>query len=148
MNRRPLSFAFAAGLAAGLAAHAAAAEGLIDHDDDGRVSRVEYRTAVTEIAHKADANHDGVITRDEFAFTPADLALFDNNGDGEVTSVGVQEFIDGMELAFDAMDANIDNYLSVEELNAANGRYGIAAPVSMAPGDQAASAKPRPFSKG
>ncbi len=106
------------------------ASGLIDHDGDGRLSRVEYRTAVTDVARAADADANGLITAAEFPFTAADLALFDNNADGEVTSVGVQEFIDGMDVAFDAMDADLDGYLSADELSAAMGRYGIAAPVS------------------
>lgn len=136
-----------------LAAHvlggAALAAALTDHDGDGRITRTEYREAVTAIAIAADADKDGLITPEEFAFTPADLALFDNNGDGVVTSVGVQEFIDGMDVAFDAMDADMDGALSADELSAARGRYGIAPPVSMnGGGDQAASAKPRPFSKG
>lgn len=125
----------------------ALAAGLVDHDGDGRISRIEYRESVTAIAAAADRNGDGLITADEFPFTPADLALFDNNADGAVTSVGVEEFIDGMDIAFDAMDTDMDEYLSAPELAAAKGRYGIAAPVSMH-GDQAASAKPRPFSKG
>ncbi|MFT3810126.1 MAG: hypothetical protein QM698_09430 [Micropepsaceae bacterium] len=136
-------------LGVGLAALAPVmAAGLIDHDGDDRISRVEYRTAVADIAQAADADKDGLITSAEFPFTSADLALFDNNGDGAVTSVGVQEFIDGMDVAFDAMDADMDNYLSIAELHDANGRYGIAAPVSMRLGDQAASAKPRPLSRG
>lgn len=138
---------FAALSASGLAMAAS----LTDHDEDGRISRTEYRTAVIAIANAADANKDGFITLDEFAYTPADLALFDNNGDGIVTSVGLQEFIDGMDVAFDTMDTDMDNHLSAGELTAARGRYGIAPPVSMngaANGDQAASAKPRPLSKG
>jgi len=135
-------------LAVALAAPGLAlAASLVDHDGDGRISRIEYRAAVARIAETADTNADGLITPDEFPFTPADLALFDNNADGAVTSVPVQEFIDGMDLAFDAMDADMDEYLSAAELAAANGRYGIAAPVSMR-GDQAASAKPRPLSRG
>lgn len=135
-------------LAAAFAALAPAfAAGLVDHDGDGRISRVEYRESVAAVAAAADRNGDGLIAADEFPFTPADLALFDNNADGAVTSVAIQEFIDGMDLAFDAMDADMDEYLSAPELVAAKGRYGIAAPVSMH-GDQAASAKPRPFSKG
>lgn len=135
-----------------LAAHvlggAALAAALTDHDGDGRITRTEYREAVTAIARAADADKDGLITPDEFDFTPADLALFDNNGDGIVTSVGVQEFIDGMDVAFDAMDADMDGALNADELNAARGRYGIAPPVSKNGGDQAASAKPRPLSRG
>ncbi len=136
-------------LAAHVVGGAALAATLTDHDGDGRITRTEYREAVTAIAIAADADKDGLITPAEFAFTPADLALFDNNGDGIVTSVGVQEFIDGMDVAFDAMDADMDGALSADELNAARGRYGIAPPVSMnGSGDQAASAKPRPLSKG
>ena len=129
------------------AASLALTANLIDHDGDGRISRVEYRTSVAAIAKAADADGNGLITRDEFDFTPADLALFDNDGDGVVTSVGVQEFIDGMDIAFDTMDADMDDHLSADELHAAQGRYGVA-PSAAPRGDQAASAKPRPFSKG
>ncbi len=134
-------------LAAALSALSAAhAGGLVDYDGDGLISRVEFHAAVTAIARAADADGDGVITGEEFAFTPADLALFDNDGDGRITAVGVQEFIDGMDLAFDAMDADMNDYLDSDELAAARGRYGIAAPAAI-PG-QAASAKPRPFNRG
>lgn len=132
-------------LVAALCAPPALAAGLIDYDGDGRISRTEFRTAIVAIANAADANGDGLITADEFAFTEADLALFDNDGDGKVSSVGVQEFIDGMDLAFDTMDVDMDDYLSAAELAAGRGRYGALKP---APADQAASAKPRPFSKG
>ncbi len=124
-----------------------AAAGVDDHDGDGRVSRVEYAASVKAIALAADADGNGVIDASEFAFTPADLALFDNNGDGRIASVGVQEFIDGMDIAFDAMDTDMDGYLSIAELDAAGGRYGILAPRASIDG-QAASAKPRPLSKG
>ena len=88
-------------MAAAFAALAPAfAAGLVDHDGDGRISRVEYRESVAAIAAAADRNGDGLIAADEFPFTPADLALFDNNADGAVTSVAIQEFIDGMDLAF------------------------------------------------
>lgn len=104
------------------------ANALVDHDGDGRVSRVEYRTIVAQIARAADTDGNGLITSAEFSFTQADLALFDNDGDGQIASVSIQEFIDGMDIAFDAMDGDLDGYLSAAELEAANGRYGIAAP--------------------
>lgn len=133
--------------ALGAAGPALAAE-LRDYDGDGMVSRTEYGAAVAAIAKAADADRDGIIKAREFPFTSADLALFDNNGDGVVTAVGVQEFIDGMDIAFDAMDLDLDGYLSLAELAAAKGRYGFAAPAGKTADGQAASGKPRPFSRG
>jgi hypothetical protein len=131
----------------GATAAPACAASLEDYDGDGKVSRTEYREAITAIANAADANKDGMIDASEFAYTPADLALFDNNADGKISAVGVQEFIDGMDVAFDAMDTDLDGYLGVLEIEAAKARYGIAAP-GLKRGNQAASENPRPFSKG
>jgi Ca2+-binding EF-hand superfamily protein len=142
-SRIPAALALAAGLAA---VPCALAGGLTDYDGDGRVSLTEYRTAVAEIAERADVDKNGVIDASEFTFTAADLALFDNNADVKVTAVGVQEFIDGMDVAFEAMDADMDGYLNAAELGAAKGRYGISA--QALPGGQAASGNPRPFSRG
>jgi hypothetical protein len=93
----------------------------VDYDGDGRVSREEFVNAVARVAHDADANADGQLTPDEYPFTPGDLALFDTNKDGVITSVGVQEFQDRMDETFDALDVNADGYLDPVELQGATG---------------------------
>lgn len=93
----------------------------VDYDGDGRVSREEFVNSVARVAHGADANADGQLTPDEYPFTPDDLALFDTNKDGVITSVGVQEFQDRMDETFDALDVNKDGFLDPVELQAAAG---------------------------
>lgn len=104
---------------------AAAAGSLVDYNGDGIISREEFRNAVTELAYASDANNDGVIDGGEFPWTAKDLALFDTDGDGKITSVGIQEFEDGMMSAFTALDMDQDDSLGPEEVAAAESRLGL-----------------------
>lgn len=107
---------------------AAAAAALVDYDGDGMISRLEFDSAVAVIAAEADSNGDGIIDNTEFPWTEADKRLFDNNGDGRIISVGVQEFCDGMALAFSALDADMNDLLDPTEVKAGEKTYGIVAP--------------------
>ena len=106
-------------------AGAAQAASLVDYNGDGAISREEFRNAVTELAYASDANSDGVLDGGEFPWSDEDLKLFDTNGDGVITSVGIQEFQDGMATAFDALDANADGVLDATEIADAEKRYGL-----------------------
>jgi hypothetical protein len=115
--------------AAGLVLMAPAlAASLVDYDGNGAISREEFRNAVTELAYASDANNDGILDGGEFPWSEEDLKLFDTNGDGKITSVGIQEFQDGMAGAFDALDANADDSLDAGEIAAAEARFGLPAP--------------------
>jgi hypothetical protein len=101
---------------------------LIDYNGDGVISRMEFETAVAVIAREADVNGDGIIDNTEFPWTEADKRLFDNDGDGRIISVGIQEFQDGMNLAFNALDADMNDVLDAEEVKAGEQIYGILGP--------------------
>lgn len=104
---------------------AATAGSLVDYNGDGAISHEEFRNAVTEVAYASDANNDGTLDGSEFPWRDEDLKLFDTNGDGKITSVGIQEFEDGMMSAFDALDVNRDETLDAGEVSAAEERFGL-----------------------
>ena len=106
----------------------AASAALIDYDSDGVISRIEFETAVAVIATQADANGDGIIDATEFNWTAADRRLFDNDRDGRIMSVGIQEFCDGMNLAFNALDRDMNDALDASEVKAGEAIYGILGP--------------------
>jgi hypothetical protein len=104
----------------------ASAASLTDYDQDGLISRIEFESAVAEIAAAADVNGDGLIDGTEFPWTEADKRLFDNDSDGKITAVGIQEFRDGMNLAFNALDTDMNDVLDAAELKAGANTYGVS----------------------
>jgi Ca2+-binding EF-hand superfamily protein len=96
-----------------------------DTDDDGRLSRDEYRAAREEQFDRFDRNGDGVVSSTDFArmstyrnsLAKIDraLATVDTNGDGVISREEVHTA--GTPL-FDRVDADGDGYLTEAEMAA------------------------------
>ena len=107
--RRSL-FLAAIPLVVSLSAPVLAAPG--DYNDDGTISREEFRNQVAKAAFAADKNQNGFIDADEFKLTDEQRRAMDANGDGKVS---VEEFQAGQVAGFDALDTNKNGTLEASE---------------------------------
>ena len=97
----------------------------LDKDDDGKISREEFR-GPEEIFKLLDADKDGSVSREEFAKARGAFArrrverikAMDKDGDGKVS----REEFRGPACAFARLDANHDGSLAPEEI-----KKGVAA---------------------
>ena len=91
-----------------------------DLNKDGDVTCEEWKQYVAGLFREADANHDGALTRQEFAtlarsdrlFEVAGFDYFDANADGRLT---LAEMADKPNPAFQLLDKNGDCVISAEE---------------------------------
>ena len=91
-----------------------------DLNKDGNVTCDEWKQYVTSLFREADANHDGVLTREEYAalsrrdrlFETVGFNYFDANGDGHLT---LSEMVDKPNPAFTLLDKNHDCVLTPDE---------------------------------
>lgn len=97
-----------------------------DMDSDGVLTCQEWQRYAEQLFRRSDKNGDGVLEREEFAtlgthepiFAKADLAYFDDNGDGRVD---LREFADKPNPVFVRYDRNRDCQLTAEEIRGGNG---------------------------
>jgi hypothetical protein len=97
-----------------------------DLNKDGNVTCEEWKQYVTNLFREADTNHDGVLTREEYAklsrrdrlFETAGFNYFDANGDGRLT---LSEMVDKPNPAFTILDKNHDCILTPDERVQARG---------------------------
>lgn len=98
-----------------------------DANHDGVVSRNEFTAFRTTQFARIDRNNDGFMTDNDIpAFAkkriPEEMSIetlkasFDVNKDGRISKV---EFVNGPALMFDRVDANKDNVVTQQELEAA-----------------------------
>jgi hypothetical protein len=91
-----------------------------DLNRDGDVTCDEWKQYASDLFRAADVNHDGVLTREEFAglgrqdrlFEVAGFAYFDADGDGQIT---LSEVIDKPNPAFALLDTNHDCIIGPDE---------------------------------
>lgn len=112
MNMRNALLLAVIPLAACLSANAWAAGTPGDYNDDGSISREEFRNQAAKAAFAADKNKDGFIDADEFKLTDEQRRAMDSNGDGKVS---VEEFQAGQVAGFDALDKNKNGTLEASE---------------------------------
>jgi Ca2+-binding EF-hand superfamily protein len=112
-----------------------------DLNKDGNVTCEEWKQYVTSLFREADADHDGMLTREEYAklsrrdrlFETAGFNYFDTNGDGRIS---LSEMLDKPNPAFILLDRNHDCVLTPDE------RVQASGPREDAPQD---SGKPPPM---
>lgn len=91
-----------------------------DLNKDGDVTCQEWKQYVTGLFRDADANHDGILTREEFAvmarndrlFESVGHNFFDANADGRLS---LSELAEKPNPAFTLLDRNHDCVLTSEE---------------------------------
>jgi hypothetical protein len=91
-----------------------------DLNKDGNVTCDEWKRYVTSLFRDADANHDGYLTREEYAalsrqdrlFETAGFKYWDANGDGRIS---LSEMVDKPNPAFTLLDKNHDCVLTPDE---------------------------------
>jgi hypothetical protein len=97
-----------------------------DLNKDGNVTCDEWKQYVTMLFREADADHDGMLTREEYAalsrrdrlFETAGFKYFDANGDGRIS---LSEMVDKPNPAFILLDKNHDCVLTPDERVQASG---------------------------
>jgi Ca2+-binding EF-hand superfamily protein len=97
------------------------AEATWDLNHDGSVTCEEWKQYATSLFREADANHDGVLAREEFAamarrdrlFDMVGFAYFDADRDGRITEA---ELAEKPNPAFRLLDQNGDCVISPEEV--------------------------------
>ena len=97
-----------------------------DLNKDGDVTCDEWKRYVTELFREADADHDGFLTREEYAalsrrdrlFETAGFNYWDANHDGRIS---LSEMIDKPNPAFTLLDKNHDCVLTPDERVQARG---------------------------
>ena len=97
-----------------------------DISKDGNVTCAEWKQNVTNLFRDADADHDGMLTREEYAalsrrdrlFETVGFQYFDANGDGRLS---LSEMIDKPNPAFTLLDKNHDCVLTPDERVQARG---------------------------
>lgn len=112
MNMRHALFLAAIPLVASLAATAPAVGAPGDYNDDGTISREEFRNQAAKAAFAADKNQNGFIEPEEFKLTDEQRRAIDTNGDGKVS---VEEFQAGQVAGFDALDKNKNGSIDASE---------------------------------
>jgi EF hand len=91
-----------------------------DLNKDGDVTCDEWKQYVTGLFREADANRDGILTREEYArlarndrlFETVGMSYFDADGDGRLS---LAEMTDKPNPAFTLLDKNGDCVLSADE---------------------------------
>jgi Ca2+-binding EF-hand superfamily protein len=91
-----------------------------DLNKDGNVTCDEWKQYVTSLFREADANHDGVLTREEYAalsrsdrlFETVGFDYWDANHDGRIS---LSEMVDKPNPAFTLLDKNHDCVLTPDE---------------------------------
>jgi Ca2+-binding EF-hand superfamily protein len=91
-----------------------------DLNKDGNVSCEEWKQYVTRLFREADANRDGILTREEYAqltrrdrlFETVGMNYFDANADGRL---GLAEMTDKPNPAFALLDKNGDCMIASDE---------------------------------
>jgi len=91
-----------------------------DLNHDGDVTCQEWKAYVADLFREADASHDGVLTREEFAvmarrdrlFETAGFSYFDAKADGRLT---LAEIADKPNPAFTLLDTDHDCRITPEE---------------------------------
>jgi hypothetical protein len=78
----------------------------------GDVTRAQMKAQVKQVFDMADTNHDGFMSRQEFA---ARMGAVINNGPTGATKDQAQKMLDAANLAFNNVDANHDGRLSLDE---------------------------------
>lgn len=78
----------------------------------GDVTRAQMKAQVKQVFDMADTNHDGFMSRQEFA---ARMGAVINNGPAGATRDQAQKMLDAANLAFNNVDANHDGKLSLDE---------------------------------
>jgi Ca2+-binding EF-hand superfamily protein len=80
----------------------------------GDVTRAQMRAQVKQVFDMADTNHDGFMSRQEFAVRMGGVV---NNAPAGATKAQAQKMLDAANAAFNAVDANHDGKLSLAEAN-------------------------------
>jgi hypothetical protein len=112
MNMRHALILASIPLIASLAVTAMAAGPAGDYNDDGAISREEFRNKAAKVAFAADKNQNGFIEAGEYTLTDEQRRAMDTNGDGKLS---VEEFQTGQVAAFDALDKNKNGTLEANE---------------------------------
>ena len=86
---------------------------ILDSDNDGKVTRVEFRFHKTEVSYQRDTNRDGYLTNDEIpGINPTVFAAADTDRDDRLSGY---EFLVAEFVNFGAMDANADGIITLDE---------------------------------
>ncbi len=81
---------------------------ILDKNGDGAIDELEFRLNSVRLLGLIDTNADGFITPDETLLPPERFALFDQDGDGKISSV---EFVE----AFQILDGGSKGSITVED---------------------------------
>jgi Ca2+-binding EF-hand superfamily protein len=125
-----LALALAFAVAGAAAEHARAADAddrprftILDEDDDGVVTKIEFLRNKTKIFFRAVKDHidqDPRLGPDEINVTPQAFDEADLNGDGKLSGA---EFVQARFTQFDSVDANGDQKITSEEFQAFARQY-------------------------
>jgi Ca2+-binding EF-hand superfamily protein len=107
MNMRHALILASIPLIASLAVTAMAAGPAGDYNDDGAISREEFRNKAAKVAFAADKNQNGFIEAGEYTLTDEQRRA--------MGKLSVEEFQTGQVAAFDALDKNKNGTLEANE---------------------------------